>query len=323
MQDEVTQQRLTQLLSVIQNVASGDFNVRAEKQQDDILGMLAVGINMMIDDIAEMIAKEKVLSEELKKKRDELEATVTERTQELSEAVDKLQRSNRDLEMFAYAASHDLQEPLRMISNYLQLLQRRYGERLDRDGHEFLEFAVDGAIRMTAMIKDLLSYSRVDSQGEAFAETNANDAVSSALANLHAVIDETQCKVVVDTLPTIQADKSQLAQLFQNLISNAIKYRGDTEPLIRVSAKSESGMCCFSIQDNGLGIDEKYHERIFQVFQRLHGKGTRSGTGIGLALCKRIVERHGGSIWVTSELGQGSTFYFTIPDEASLQVTAS
>ncbi len=233
--------------------------------------------------------------------------------QELTSKAEELARSNAELELFAYVASHDLQEPLRMVASYTQLLARRYKGKLGAEADEFIGFAVDGATRMQQLIQDLLSYSRVTSRGEALNLTQSETACNSALENLRESIKESKAQVSVGPLPGIIADASQLTQLFQNLIGNAIKYRNERRPEISISAKSNGSEWTFSIQDNGIGIELKYFERIFQMFQRLHTRKEYSGTGIGLAVCRRIVERHGGRIWVESQPGQGSTFLFTIP----------
>jgi PAS domain S-box-containing protein len=227
----------------------------------------------------------------------------------------ELARSNQELEQFAYVASHDLQEPLRMVSNYTQLLGRRYKDQLDADAQEFIGFAVDGALRMQALIHDLLTYARVGTRGKEFKDTPVNKIVADALMNLAGAIDEVKADIRVDPLPTIACDGGQLTQVFQNLIGNALKFRRkDAIPAVRVSAARTGNAWTFGIADNGIGIEPKYFERIFQMFQRLHGREEYPGTGIGLALCKKIVERHGGRITVASEAGRGTTFAFTIPD---------
>jgi NO-binding membrane sensor protein with MHYT domain/signal transduction histidine kinase len=233
--------------------------------------------------------------------------------QELAQRAEELARSNADLEQFAYVASHDLQEPLRMVASYTQLLARRYKGRLDADADEFIGFAVDGATRMQGLILDLLSYSRVTTTGKDLQSTDSWAACDHAIANLRVVIAESGAVVTTDTLPTVRADATQLAQLFQNLIGNAIKYRNEHRPEIRVAAVPNGDQYVFSVRDNGIGIDPQYFERIFQMFQRLHNRSDYSGTGIGLAICRKIVERHGGRIWVESQPGQGATFLFSIP----------
>ena len=200
-----------------------------------------------------------------------------------------------------------------MITGYLQLIEHRYGSKLDADADEFIRFAVDGATRMQQLISDLLAYSRVDRRGRGFAPTRCDEVVERAVSNLQRLIDETGATVVREPLPLVQADASQLMQLFQNLIANAIKFRSDRTPEVRVSAVRTADGWEFRVADNGIGIEPQYFDRIFVIFQRLHGREAYAGTGIGLAICKRIVERHGGRIWVESEPGRGSTFHFTLP----------
>jgi two-component system sensor histidine kinase/response regulator len=241
---------------------------------------------------------------------------VTERRQAqqaLARKVDELARSNAELEQFAYVASHDLQEPLRMVASYTQLLARRYQGRLDADADEFIGFAVDGAARMQTLIQDLLAYSRLSTRGQSFTATDATAACDAALRNLRGALAETKGVVSVEPLPTVLADSTQLTQLLQNLIGNAIKYCDHRTPKITVAARRDGDQAVFSVNDNGIGIEPQYFDRIFQMFQRLHTRDSYSGTGIGLALCRKIVERHGGRIWVESRLGEGSTFLFTIP----------
>jgi len=228
--------------------------------------------------------------------------------------VSKLSAANRDLSQFAYVASHDMQEPLRMISSYLQLLSKRYSGHIDKDADEFINYAVDGANRLQRMIIDLLTYSRIGTRGRAFVETDVGVVLNLALTNLKIAIEASHAKITYANMPTVKADEVQLLQLFQNLIENAVKFRSDEPPAIHVSAERGEGEWVFSVKDNGIGIDPKYQNRLFVVFQRLHSAAKYPGTGIGLALCKRIVERLGGRIWVESELGKGSTFRFTIPD---------
>ncbi|UCE17893.1 MAG: PAS domain S-box protein [Gemmatimonadota bacterium] len=231
----------------------------------------------------------------------------------LREYATELERSNQELEHFAYIASHDLQEPLRMIASYMQLLKRRYSDRLDSDATEFIGFAVDGAVRMQNLINDLLAFSRVGTRGKPFKPTKCEDVLKQVLVNLKVAIEESQARVTHDALPAVVADGTQLVQVFQNLIGNAIKFRSAMNPEIHVGVVRDNGEWRFSVADNGIGIDSQYTERIFRIFQRLHTKDEYPGTGAGLAICKKIVERHGGRIWAGSQPEQGSIFYFTIP----------
>ena len=234
----------------------------------------------------------------------------------LREAHEELKRSNAELEQFAYVASHDLQEPLRMVSSYTQLLMRRYGDKLDGDAKDFTAFIVDGATRMKQLIEDLLAYSRVGTRDKNFKPVDAESSLKRALTNLRAAIQDSGATVTQDKLPTIHCDEVQLAQLFQNLIGNALKFRKpDVAPAVHVGAAEQGAEWEFMVRDNGIGIEPQYFERIFMVFQRLHDKGEYPGTGIGLAIVKKVVERHGGRIWVQSQPGAGTTFHFTMPKE--------
>lgn len=249
----------------------------------------------------------------LEEHKNHLEEVVKSRTAELASKMEELARSNKDLEQFAYVASHDLQEPLRMVASYTQLLARRYQGKLDSDADEFIGFAVDGATRMHRLIEDLLSYSRLTTAGKALVRSQSEDACKAAVGNLQESIRTSNAVVRVGTLPEVLGDPSQLTLLFQNLIGNAIKYCQQRRPEIHVDARLQGREWQFSVQDNGIGIEPQYFERIFQMFQRLHSRKEYPGTGIGLAVCKKIVERHGGKIWVESSLGEGATFFFTIP----------
>jgi PAS domain S-box-containing protein len=233
----------------------------------------------------------------------------------LVKTVNELKRSNDELQQFAYVSSHDLQEPLRMVSSYTQLLGVRYKGRLDSDADEFITFAVDGCNRMQGLIQDLLAYSRAGNNGKALREISGEDALQAALTNLHAAMEQSGAVVTHDSLPVIKIDETQLTQIFQNLVGNAIKYRRAESPQVHISAsKNRGNEWIFSVRDNGLGIDPQYFDRIFVLFQRLHGRDEFEGTGIGLAICKKLLERMGGRIWVESQPEKGSTFCFALPE---------
>ena len=242
--------------------------------------------------------------------KDTLEETVKLRTEELS-------KSNSDLTHFAYIASHDLREPLRMITSFLQLLERRYADKLDQDANEFIDFAVEGAKRLDNMIKDLLEYSKISNKEKEFVSLELENILKEALMNLVVQIEESSVVISYDPLPNVYGDEKLLVMLFQNIIGNAIKYRRSETPKIHISAKKENDHYIISFRDNGIGIDPKHLERIFIIFQRLHRNDEYEGTGIGLAIVENIVHQHGGQIWVESELGKGTTFHFTIPIKAN------
>jgi hypothetical protein len=230
----------------------------------------------------------------------------------------ELARSNTELQQFAYIASHDLQEPLRMVTSYLQLIERRYKDNLDANANDFIHFAVDGARRMQKLINDLLAYSRIGTRAQPYELIDSTVVVEQAITNLKLLIADYHATVTYDTLPTVLADATQLTQLFQNLIGNAIKFHGEVPPIVQIRAEDQQGEWLFSVQDNGIGLEAEYAEQIFVIFQRLHNRTEYPGTGIGLAVCKKIVERHGGRIWVQSELGKGATFYFTLPAQGGI-----
>lgn len=231
----------------------------------------------------------------------------------MEQRAQELARSNADLEQFAYVASHDLQEPLRMVASYVQLLEKRYKDKLDADAGEFIGYAVGGVTRMQALINGLLAYSRVGTRGKELSPVNCETVYDLATANLQAAIEAGHADVTHEPLPTVMGDATQLMQLLQNLIGNALKFRREDRVMVHVSAAQREHEWIFSVRDNGIGIAPQHRDRIFGIFQRLHTEEEFPGTGIGLAVCKKIVERHGGRIWVESELGKGATFFFTIP----------
>jgi light-regulated signal transduction histidine kinase (bacteriophytochrome) len=261
--------------------------------------------------------------EELRNHRDRLaranevlHAEIAERERAeatLRRTAEDLARSNRDLEQFAYVASHDLQEPVRMVSVYVQLLQRRYGDRLDDRARQYIGRVADGARHMQTLIKDLLAYARAGTVHKELQPVDCGAAFDRAADHLAEAVREARAEVTRGALPVVRGDATQLAQLFQNLIGNAIKFRSDRPARVRVAAERAGDCWQLSVRDNGIGIDPRYHDRLFTIFERLHGRDEYPGTGIGLAICKRIVERHGGRIWLESEPGQGTTFFFTLP----------
>ncbi len=260
------------------------------------------------------ITDRKNAEEELRKYREHLEELVEQRTAKLKKMADELTRSNKDLKEFAYVVSHDLKEPLQVIKGFLMLFKKRYKDKLDEKANEIIRFTVDGAKRMQELIKDLLEYSQVGTKDKEFKPADCSLIFNKAISNLKVSIEESGAVVTHDILPTVMADAIQLSSLFQNLIGNAIKFHGSEAPMVHISTERKGDEWLFSVRDNGIGIDPKFADRIFAVFQRLHSSDEYPGTGIGLAICKKIVEHHGGRIWVESEPGKGATFYFIIPE---------
>jgi signal transduction histidine kinase len=270
-----------------------------------------LGLNIILVLILSILIKRDVDKRQREEERiRQLNASLERRVEQRTEA---LRRSNEDLQQFAYVASHDLQEPLRMVASYTELLKRRYKGRLDADADQFIDYAIDGVKRMNTLIHDLLAYSRAgETPTERLKKLNPEDTLKTVLANMKVTINDVEATVTCDPLPTIEYDPMRLSQLFQNLLTNAIKYRGDNKPKVHITARPGSGETIFSVIDNGIGIDPSHAEEIFGIFKRLHGR-EYEGTGIGLAMCKKIVERYGGRIWVESKPGEGSTFSFTVP----------
>jgi light-regulated signal transduction histidine kinase (bacteriophytochrome) len=290
-------------------IGRGNLDYRITVKSGDEIGQLSKDFNQMAIDLKTVTAS-----------RDDLDREIAERRraeERLREANQDLERSNKELEQFAYVASHDLQEPLRMVSSYTQLLAQRYRDKLDQDAKDFIGFAVDGANRMQRLIQDLLMYSRITTRARPSAPLDSHGALGEAVNNLQAAIQESGAMVTNDELPEVLGDHIQMVQVFQNLIGNGIKFRKPGEPpRVRVSARRDADrrdLWVFEVADNGIGIEARHFERLFVIFQRLHGKQEYPGTGIGLAMCKRIVERQGGKIWLESEIGKGSRFFFTVP----------
>lgn len=328
------------LLTGVQQIGEGNLEHRIPPAKGLEFEQLTAAINEMTNNLFMSRELNEKMFAEVQQSRDTLEIQVQERTQELQEAqratlnmlVDlenaqldlekqakDLKRSNQELESFAYIASHDLQEPLRMVASYLQLIERRYADKLDDAGHEFINYAVDGAARMKNLINDLLAYSRVGTKGRPFEEISLNSVIGRVCVNLQRTIDEQKAVITVGDLPEIMADERQMVQVFQNLIGNGIKFHGEETPMIHIDAKQVANprdnrdWVRITVQDNGIGIEEQYFERIFVIFQRLHTTTEYEGTGIGLAICKKIIERHGGEISVESEPGKGTKFICLLP----------
>jgi PAS domain S-box-containing protein len=252
--------------------------------------------------------------EAVKQAHAELEDRVQQRTAELAQRAGELARANADLEQFAYSASHDLQEPIRNVAIFSELLRQRYGDKLDPQGERFLNFVTEGALRMEMLVRDLLAYTRVANTTEIISErVDGNVVLAALLDSLQSVISHNQATITHGPLPTVEIPKVHLQQVFQNLILNALKYRSDKPPVVHISAQAQGEHWLFAVSDNGIGIAPEHHQQIFGIFKRLHGRDKYPGTGIGLAITKRTVERYGGKIWVESKLGQGATFLFTLP----------
>jgi signal transduction histidine kinase len=288
-------------------IGSGNLDYRVGTNLKDEIGQLSRSFDKMTHDVKAITAS-----------RDELNKEVSERKRvegSLRQTAEDLERSNKDLEQFAYVASHDLQEPLRAVAGFVGLLKKQYHDKLDAVAAEYIDLSVEGAERMQTLIHDLLTFSRVGTKGGAFVRMNMKDAFDDAMKNLQVAITESGALVTYcDEMPSVSADPTQMTQLLQNLIANAIKFHGQMRPQIVVGAERKNNYWVMSVKDNGIGIEPQYYDRIFLIFQRLHTRSQYKGTGIGLAVCKKIVERHGGMIWVESKPGEGSTFFFTIPD---------
>ncbi len=296
---------VTKLTKAATNIQQGKEIPYLDDKRKDEFGQMAFTFKQMLKKLKETTVSRDLLSEEVTERK-KAEEALARRTEELA-------RSNEELQQFASIASHDLQEPLRMVSSYVQLLEKKYKGKLDKDAEEFIYYAVDGAKRMQRLINDLLTYSRVGTRAKPFTKTDVGAVLKDVLMNLQKAVEDSKAEIIYGKMPEIIADEGQLTQLFQNLIANAIKFHGERATKVHVSARQEQDNWVLSVKDNGIGIEEKHKERIFQIFQRLHSRNEYEGTGIGLAVCRKIVERHGGRIWVESEPGEGTTFYFTMP----------
>ena len=306
------------LIEDTREIGRGNLEHRVTATGKDEIGQLSQAFSQMATGLRETLVSRDILAGEVSERR-KAQQSLLESEEKLKQMVAELERSNAELQRFAYVASHDLQEPLRMVSSYTQLLEKRYKDRLDNDAHDFINFAVDGARRMQNLIDDLLAFSRVGTHGKPFTPTSMEVVFQAAVDNLQVAIKKARARVSHDALPTLSADEGQLVQLLQNLIGNAIKFHGKEPPVVHVSATREGNEWIFAVKDNGIGIESQYFDRIFQVFQRLY-REEYPGTGAGLAIAKRIVERHNGRIWLESEPGRGSIFYFSIPDKGDDQL---
>ncbi len=303
--------QLRQLQEHAQALSRGQWEHAAEPAAVRELAELSAAFNQMGAAIRQRTAQ-------LESANQQLEGEIAERQaaqESLQRAADQLTRSNQELEQFAYIASHDLQEPLRVVTGYVQLIERKYKTRLDAEADQFMDYIREGVSRMQQLITDLLSYSRLGTRGKPFGRVKVETVLEHATTNLQPLIDQNGAVVAHQALPEVQGDEMQLVQLFQNLIANAVKFHGDRRPEVSVSARPENGHWVFEVRDNGIGIERQYWDQIFVIFQRLHTRQKYPGTGIGLAVCKRIVERHGGRIWLDSQPNLGTTFYFTLPSE--------
>jgi signal transduction histidine kinase len=289
---------INKLTKGVEIIGSGNLEYEVGTESKDEIGQLSRAFDKMTRDLKTTTAS-----------RDELNREIVERKR----TEDELVRSNENLEQFAYVASHDLQEPLRMMASYSELLERRYRGKLDNDADDFINYIVDGAKRMQKLINDLLAYSRVGRTGKAAAEFDCNTVIGRVLVSMRAAIEESGAVVTRDNMPTLIAVEVNFIQLFQNLIGNAIKFHGEEPPRIHIGFEKRMNEWLFSVRDNGIGVDPKYKDKIFLIFQRLHGREKYQGTGVGLSICKKIVEAQGGRIWIESEPGKGSVFYFTVP----------
>ena len=308
----VVSQPVLELASTAQKIArSSDYTLRAPQHTRDEVGVAVDAFNQMLDRIEAAVSERKDAEEKLMALNTTLEERVADRTLAAEQKAVELKRSNEELERFASIASHDLQEPLRAVSSYTQLLKERLSGNVDSDLEAYLAHVITGAGRMRTLINDLLNYSRV---GRTLSPTRVDvgKVLDATMGDLAAAIAESGTEITRGPLPPVWANPGQLGQVLSNLISNAIRFRGEAPPRIDIRGDDQGAYCEFTVRDNGIGIDPKHHDRVFIIFQRLHGR-ERPGTGIGLAICRKVVELHGGRIWLESTLGQGATFHFTLP----------
>ena len=301
---------LVSMLVMVKDITKRKQIEKLVNQRTDKLVNINKKLNIEIDDCEKAEIKLENINKILNVEIDDYEKAEIK----LENLIDELKISNIELEQFAYISSHDLKEPLRMITSFLQLLQKKYADNLDENANEFINFAIDGAKRLDLLINDLLEFSRIGSQERELKYLNSEKIVELVLINLKLLIQDNNVKITRDPLPSIYANDQQIVQLFQNLISNAIKYRSEKNPEIHISSNKLDNEYIFSVKDNGIGIDKKHLEQIFTIFQRLHTRGKYAGTGIGLAISEKIVQQHHGKIWAESKLGKGTTFYFTLPN---------
>ena len=301
---------LVSMLVIVKDITKRKQIEKLVNQRTDKLVNINKKLNIEIDDCEKAEIKLENINKILNVEIDDYEKAEIK----LENLIDELKISNIELEQFAYISSHDLKEPLRMITSFLQLLQKKYADNLDENANEFINFAIDGAKRLDLLINDLLEFSRIGSQERELKYLNSEKIVELVLINLKPLIQDNNVKITRDPLPSIYANDQQIVQLFQNLISNAIKYRSEKNPEIHISSNKLDNEYIFSVKDNGIGIDKKHLEQIFTIFQRLHTRGKYAGTGIGLAISEKIVQQHHGKIWAESKLGKGTTFYFTLPN---------
>jgi chemotaxis family two-component system sensor kinase Cph1 len=294
------------LLDTTRRLSEGDLKARAGLGPGGELNQLGQAFDAMAAALEQRVLEREKAQRELSELNAALEERVGERTSEL-------ERSNHDLEQFAYVVSHDLQEPLRSVSSFLQILQSRVGQKLEPENREFLQYSVDGARRMQQLITDLLNYARVGQRARGAERVEVEDLLAHVLHNLDASIKESGATVEHDPLPAVKGDPGQISQVFQNLVGNALKFRSERPLRVSIRTRRVGKNWQFEIRDNGIGIEPRDFERIFVIFQRLHTRDEYPGTGIGLAICKRIIEAHGGRIWVESQLGEGTSFFFTLP----------